>query len=185
MDKLTGHGRPSPRTVGEVGQHYEDLDTGDIYECRIAQEHSPTHGWPVGGYVWERRAKGEDIREIYGSGGNAGHNDPCFTMIIFNIDQSSMAVTCEHSFDEAFNLVLSKPVYMSMRMDGVQMNGTFMCFAYTNNSVRRIVFANDYNGFISETMFTEDGKVLNVRNSSQFGNIEETDSGLSVIWGAT
>lgn len=72
MDKLTGHGRPSPKFAGEVGQHYEDLDTGDIYECRIASEHSPTHGWPVGGYVWERRAKGEDIREIYGSGGSGG-----------------------------------------------------------------------------------------------------------------
>lgn len=72
MNKLTGHGRPSPRLVGEVGHHYEDIDTGDIYECRIASEFSPTHGWPVGGYVWERRAKGEDIREIYGSGGSGG-----------------------------------------------------------------------------------------------------------------
>lgn len=71
MEKLTGHGRPNPRFAGEVGQHYEDIDTGDLYECRIAQEYSPTHGWPVGGYVWERRAKGEDIREIYGSGGNS------------------------------------------------------------------------------------------------------------------
>lgn len=72
MDKLTGHGRPYPKFAGEVGQHYEDLDTGDIYECRIASEYSPTHGWPVGGYVWELRAKGEDIQEIYGSGGSGG-----------------------------------------------------------------------------------------------------------------
>lgn len=69
MNKLTGHGHPNPRLVGEVGQHYEDLDTGDIYECRVASKYSPTHGWPVGGYVWERRAKGEDMREIYSSDG--------------------------------------------------------------------------------------------------------------------
>lgn len=72
MEKLTGHGRPAPKFHGEVGQHYEDLDTGDIWECRIAGKYSPTHGWPVGGYVWERRAKGEDIQEIYGSGGSGG-----------------------------------------------------------------------------------------------------------------
>ena len=69
MNKLTGHGRPTPHTVGEVGQYYEDIATGDLYECRIAQEFSPTHGWPVGGFVWELRATGEDVREIYGSGG--------------------------------------------------------------------------------------------------------------------
>ena len=72
MEKLTGHGRPSAHFAGEVGQHYEDLDTGDIYECRISSQYSPTHGWPVGGYVWERRAKGEDIRELFGSGGSGG-----------------------------------------------------------------------------------------------------------------
>lgn len=74
MEKLKGHGYPTPSTVGEVGQHYEDIDTGDIYECRIASKYSPTHGWPVGGYVWERRAKGEDIQEIYGSGGGGTDN---------------------------------------------------------------------------------------------------------------
>lgn len=63
MDKLTGHGHPSNHFPGEVGQHYEDLDTGDIYECRIASKYSPTHGWPVGGYLWELRAKGEDIQD--------------------------------------------------------------------------------------------------------------------------
>lgn len=70
MEKLTGHGYPHSHFVGAVGQHYEDLDTGDLYECRIASKYSPTHGWPVGGYVWELRAKGEDIRELYGAGGS-------------------------------------------------------------------------------------------------------------------
>lgn len=68
MEKLTGYGHPHNRLVGEVGQHYEDLNTGDLYECRIASEYSRIHGWPVGGYVWELRAKGEDIRELFGSG---------------------------------------------------------------------------------------------------------------------
>lgn len=72
MEKLTGHGIPSAHLVGEVGQHYEDLDTGDLYECRIAEQYSPTHGWPVGGYVWEKRATGEDIQELFGSGGGSG-----------------------------------------------------------------------------------------------------------------
>lgn len=72
MEKLTGHGIPSAHLVGEVGQHYEDLNTGDLYECRIAEKYSPTHGWPVGGYVWEKRATGEDIQELFGSGGGSG-----------------------------------------------------------------------------------------------------------------
>lgn len=75
MEKLTGHGIPSAHLVGEVGQHYEDLDTGDLYECRIAEQYSPTHGWPVGGYVWEKRATGEDIQELFGSGGGSGGMD--------------------------------------------------------------------------------------------------------------
>lgn len=69
MNKLTGHGVPSKRLVGEVGQYYEDLDTGDLYECRVASEHSKLHGPIMGGYVWELRAKGEDVKELYGSGG--------------------------------------------------------------------------------------------------------------------
>lgn len=66
MDRITGNGRPTKHTKGEVGQWYEDLETGDIWECRIAHEYSAIHGYPVGGYVWELRATGEDIREIYG-----------------------------------------------------------------------------------------------------------------------
>ena len=73
MEKLTGNGRPSNHTVGVVGQHYEDLLTGDIYECRIASQYSKLHGSPVGGYVWEFRAKGEDIADgLYGSGSGSG-----------------------------------------------------------------------------------------------------------------
>ena len=72
MDKLTGHGRPHPRLVGAVGQHYEDVDTGDVYECRLANEYSTIHGAPVGGYVWELRAKGEDVQEFFGAGGSGG-----------------------------------------------------------------------------------------------------------------
>ena len=60
MTKLTGKGRPTMNTPGEVGQYYEDLNTGDIYECRRSSKYSPTHHAPVGGYWWELRAKGED-----------------------------------------------------------------------------------------------------------------------------
>ena len=72
MEKLQGKGRPSNHLAGQVGQWYEDTNTGDIYECRIANEYSTLHGAPVGGYVWERRARGEDIRELYGSGSSSG-----------------------------------------------------------------------------------------------------------------
>ena len=63
MLKLTGHGRPTVYTPGKLGQYYEDLNTGDVYECRRDSKFSPTHGAPVGGYIWELRATGEDIRE--------------------------------------------------------------------------------------------------------------------------
>ena len=70
-NKLTGNGRPSMHLKGEVGQYYEDLLTGDLYECRVASEFSKTNGRPFGGYVWELRAKGEDVREIYGGSGSS------------------------------------------------------------------------------------------------------------------
>lgn len=93
MEKLTGYGAPHNHLVGEVGQHYEDLNTGDIYECRIAQKYSPTHGWPVGGYVWELRARGEDIKEIYGSGGqSAGVCLPVVDLTAYTVDMSESTV---------------------------------------------------------------------------------------------
>lgn len=64
MIKLTGEGRPTPHTPGEVGQFYQDLTTGDIYECRVSSEYSKLHGAPVGGYQWELRATGEDIEDF-------------------------------------------------------------------------------------------------------------------------
>lgn len=70
MKKIQGHGRPTVYTEGMLGQFYVDLDTGNVYECRRSSKYSPTHGAPVGGYQWELRATGEDIREhmeIHGS----------------------------------------------------------------------------------------------------------------------
>lgn len=76
MERLTGNGSPTSHLPGEVGQHYEDLLTGDIYECRIASKYSPLHGAPIGGYVWELRAKGEDIQDgLLGGGGASSWND--------------------------------------------------------------------------------------------------------------
>ena len=63
MIKLTGNGRPTPHTKGELGQFYQDLTTGDIYECRVSSEFSKLHGAPIGGYQWELRATGENIEE--------------------------------------------------------------------------------------------------------------------------
>ena len=71
MEKLTGYGIPHNHLEGQVGQQYEDLNTGNLYECRVANKFSATHGAPVGGYVWVLRATGEDISELYGSGGGS------------------------------------------------------------------------------------------------------------------
>lgn len=100
MNKLTGHGRPHNRLIGEVGQHYEDLNTGDLYECRVASQWSPTHGWPVGGYVWERRAKGEDIREIYG--GSGGSN--VYFVVKYN---NEVKFVSDGIYDAAINMFIN------------------------------------------------------------------------------
>ena len=60
MNRISDYGAPTRNTVGEVGQHYEDLNTGDIYECVISSEHSKLHGDIMGGYIWERKFSGED-----------------------------------------------------------------------------------------------------------------------------
>ena len=79
MNKLTGNGRPTVYTHGQLGQYYEDLTTGDIYECRQSSKYSKLHGAPVGGYIWELRASGEDRAEHSeffggGDGGSGGGN---------------------------------------------------------------------------------------------------------------
>lgn len=61
MELLTGTGHPSKRLKGEVGQHYKDLNTGDIYECKVAKEHSPMHGKISGGYIWHKIATGDHV----------------------------------------------------------------------------------------------------------------------------
>lgn len=78
MNKLTGNGKPSAYTHGEVGQFYEDITTGDIYECRRSSKYSPTHGAPVGGYWWELRVSGKDRtdhEEFYGASGGDSDGD--------------------------------------------------------------------------------------------------------------
>ncbi len=70
MEMLTGNGIPSKRLVGEVGQHYKDLETGDVYECKLAEEHSPLHGELIGGYVWARVATGDHMEVCAGEGGS-------------------------------------------------------------------------------------------------------------------
>lgn len=72
MEMLTGNGMPSKRLDGEIGQHYKDLDTGDIYECKFAEEHSPLHGELVGGYVWARVARGDHMEVCAGGSGEGG-----------------------------------------------------------------------------------------------------------------
>lgn len=52
MEMLQGHGRPSKYTKGLRNQYYKDVDTGDIYICKLSNEYSTIHHAPVGGYLW-------------------------------------------------------------------------------------------------------------------------------------
>lgn len=60
MEMLTGHGRPSKHLRGEVGQLYKNVDNGDLWQCKLANQYSTIHGAPVGGYLWVLHTKGED-----------------------------------------------------------------------------------------------------------------------------
>lgn len=69
--RLTGKGAPTRMTKGVVGQHYEDLNTGNIYECLVASEQSKLNGVIGGGYVWKLKYTGDDRRDheaIFGAG---------------------------------------------------------------------------------------------------------------------
>lgn len=75
--RLTGNGAPTRMTKGVVGQHYEDLNTGNIYECLVASEQSKLNGAIGGGYVWKLKYTGDDRRDheaIFGVGGSGGSN---------------------------------------------------------------------------------------------------------------
>lgn len=95
-NKLTGNGRPSMHLKGEVGQYYEDMLTGDLYECRVASEFSKTNGRPFGGYVWELRAKGEDVEEIYRSQAKNGVMYP----VKLSYDIRSKKYSVDKTYDE-------------------------------------------------------------------------------------
>ena len=92
MERITGNGAPTRTTVGVVGQHYEDLNTGNIYECLVASEHSKIHGPMMGGYIWELKASGEDLEDhaaIFGGGGigvaGTGESSEIFNDYVKNI----------------------------------------------------------------------------------------------------
>lgn len=73
--RLTGKGAPTRMTKGVVGQHYEDTNTGNIYECLVASEQSKLNGAIGGGYVWKLKYTGDDRNDheaIFGVGGSGG-----------------------------------------------------------------------------------------------------------------
>lgn len=71
MEMLTGNGYPSKHLKGEVGQHYKDLETCDIFECVSANKHSRINLHQTGGYIWKKVARGEHV-EVCGGGGSGG-----------------------------------------------------------------------------------------------------------------
>lgn len=152
MEKLTGHGYPHPRMVGEVGQHYEDLDTGDLYECRVASEYSPIHGWPVGGYVWERRAKGEDIREIYGSSGGSGDssNNGPGTMLVKCVRTNGDNISSDKSSDE-IGVALDAGKFVYAEFEGQR---------YMLNNITRNSNSNEILGVVFSCIYIDNKGVV-------------------------
>ncbi len=66
MEMLTGNGHPSRHLVGEVGQHYKNLNNGDIWECISSNENSRVHHQASGGYIWKRIAHGDHMEVCAG-----------------------------------------------------------------------------------------------------------------------
>lgn len=67
MEMLTGKGNPSKYLKAEVGAHYKNTDTGDIFECVSANKHSRINLHQTGGYIWKKVARGEHV-EVCGGG---------------------------------------------------------------------------------------------------------------------
>lgn len=96
--RLTGKGVPTRMTVGVVGQHYEDLNTGNIYECLVASEHSKLNGNIGGGYVWKLKYTGDDRRDheaIFGVGSSGGGN--MVEKVLYQTDNIEFAELEENS----------------------------------------------------------------------------------------
>lgn len=77
MELLTGAGHPSKRLKGELGQHYKDTTTGDIWECISSNEHSRIHHQLMGGYIWKKMATGNHIEAC-----NVAANSPSEVVIL-------------------------------------------------------------------------------------------------------
>jgi hypothetical protein len=67
MEMLTGNGYPSKHLKGEVGQHYRDLETGDIFECVSANKHSRINLHQTGGYIWKKGVHGDHAEAVGGA----------------------------------------------------------------------------------------------------------------------
>lgn len=72
MEMLTGNGQPPKHLKGQLGQHYKDLKTGDMYELVSANEFSTIHHAPVRGYIWKRVARGDHMEVCAGGSGEGG-----------------------------------------------------------------------------------------------------------------
>ena len=86
---LEGHGRPSVFLAGEVGQKYEDLDSGLEYVCTGER-----------GFI---KVDGDDQSEMYNwelveSGGSTGGG--VFTV---NFTETGSNATCDKTFEEIKN----------------------------------------------------------------------------------
>ena len=101
MNKITGNGCPTYELEASVGQFYEDLDTGNVYECQ-----SITNVADTVTYNWVLRAHGEHIddhAEIFGGGGSAGGGTKG---IVFTLDKN-YNYSCNVSYEEFGELVMA------------------------------------------------------------------------------
>lgn len=64
MELLTGYGPPLLDTEGKVGQHYKDLNSGDIYKCVKASVVTTIHFPTDSDYIWELTIKGDQQADL-------------------------------------------------------------------------------------------------------------------------
>lgn len=120
--RLTGKGAPTRMTKGVIGQHYEDLNTGNIYECLVASEQSKLNGAIGGGYVWKLKYTGEDRRDheaIFG----AGNSVEMVEKVLYQNDNAEFSDeeglgVYEHILEKPFDFAVGKTCIVEF--DGVK-----------------------------------------------------------------
>lgn len=140
MEMLTGTGHPSRHLVGEVGQHYKNLNNGDIWECISSNENSRVHHQASGGYIWKRVARGDHMEVCAGGEGGSGSgsvswNDltdkPFYTeekMVVVAEAENINFELIDGYIETPFNIDITVGKTYNVVWDGIE----YVCVAYTD-----------------------------------------------------